>query len=281
LKNHFHDDQFFLLNTYYSFWDKILYLILLPFADVIYSINGVTHGSKVIDLAIRFKKRIVFHWAGSDVLYAREAFEKNIVIGDYLHKSKHLACSPWFVDELASLGIHAQYIPLNTCSVNPDSKSTMPDNFSILTYIPQGNENFYGIDYIIHLAEKFPDTEIRIAGMSSYSRLLPANITLLGWITNMAEEIRNSTICIRMPEHDGLSFFVIQSLANQRYVIYNQKFDPCIYAFDDQSLQDKVSELKTKFERNELKGNVDGMNYVIKNFDERDIVQKIYHVLKG
>ena len=117
--------------------------------------------------------------------------------------------------------------------------------------------------------------------MSSYSRPLPGNITFLGWIENMAEEIQRNSICIRMPEHDGLSFFVVESLANQRYVIYNQKFDPCIYAFNDQLLQNNVFELKVKFERNELKVNREGRAYVLKNFNESDIMQKIHNVLTG
>ncbi len=281
LKNHFENDHFVRLNTYYCFWEKLLYLVLLPFVDVVYSINGATHGSKVVDLAIRLKKRIVFHWVGSDVMLAKEAFTKNQIDPDYIREVKHITDTPWLVDELASIGITAQFIPLKACKVDLGSGSEMPDKFSILTYIPQNKEQFYGIDYIIHLAEKFPETEIRIAGMASYSKPLPGNITLLGWIENMSEEIQRNAICIRIPEHDGLSFFVLESLANQRYVIYNQKFDPCIYAYDDQSLQEKVGELILRFERSELPGNLEGSAYVLKNFNEAEIVQKIYNVLQG
>jgi len=281
LKKHCRGDQFFLLNTYYSYWDRFLYLVLLPFTDVVYSINGVTHGSKVIDLAIRFKKRIVFHWAGSDVMYARKAFENKIAVREYIEKSTHLACSPWFVDELATMNIPARFIPLNTAIPGQGREFPMPDIFSILTYIPQNEEKFYGLEHIIQLARRFPEIPIRIAGMATYPRLLPDNITLLGWIRNMPEEICRNTVCVRMPEHDGLSFFVIESLVNQRYVIYNQRFDPCIYASDDQSLQEKVFELKLKSERHELVSNLEGMEYVLKNFNETDIVQNIYRVLKG
>jgi hypothetical protein len=281
LKAHFPDDRFVRLNTYYRFWDRIRFLLHIRSAHVVYSINGATHGSKVIDEAIRRDRRIIFHWVGSDVISARQDSEKKVINPGYLNKPTHLADAPWLMDELAVLGIKAQFLPLITFADIEETPSDMPEQFSVLTYIPQHKEEFYGIGHIIQLAEKFPHLSVRIAGLSSYNNPLPDNIRLLGWVKNMEEEIRRNSVCVRMPVHDGLSFFVIEALANQRYVIYNQPFEPCIFAATSHSLIEAVAALHLKHEQGILLPNSTGRDYIRNHFNETKVLNTMGQLLHG
>lgn len=273
-------DKFIRLNTYYKLYDRLRYLFLLPFTDVVYSVNGTVKGSRVVDLALLFGKRIIFHWVGSDVLAAREDIHNDTFKQSYISRVTHLSDAPWLTEELATFGITSKWIPL-PLNFRKTENVPMPAKFSILSYIPKGKEKFYGFDSLIWLAEKLPDVEIKIAGMSVYDEKIPNNIRLLGWVNNMEEEIRKSSVSLRIPEHDGLSFFVIESLMNQRYVIYNKRFDPCIYADDDHSLLQQILELKGRHENDELRENKAGREYILTHFKEADIIVKILDVIQG
>lgn len=267
------------LDTYYSIKDKLRYLFELPFSKVIYTISGATHGSRSINLAILLKKKIVFHWVGPDLLLAKTAFKNNKINQKYIDKVSHITDTPWFVSELQKIGINAKFVPLNAYNLDTNTKLRKPKNFSILTYIRQGNEQFYGIESVLTLAEKFPDIQFNIAGMDIYTKPLPKNIKLLGWVEKMKEEIMENWICLRLPEHDGLSFFVLESLALKRHVIYNQEFNPATYVKDIEEAEEKIRELYTKFKDNTLELNEKGNEYVQANFNEENVIKTIFNAL--
>lgn len=75
------------LNTYYKFIDKIKYLLYLPFATTVYSINGTIEKSHALNLAFLLRKRVVMHWVGSDVIRAKQVYVKSKK--HYSHKKKN------------------------------------------------------------------------------------------------------------------------------------------------------------------------------------------------
>jgi len=51
------DNTYIYLNTYYNTLDRVKAFFLIPFVDVVISINGTVTKSKVFDLALLFKKK--------------------------------------------------------------------------------------------------------------------------------------------------------------------------------------------------------------------------------
>ena len=112
----------------------------------------------------------------------------------------------------------------------------------------KGREEFYGIEKLLRLASDFPDIEIKIVGISEYYKSAPANVKFLGWVENMDEQYQNCVLYLRMPEHDGLAFSVLEALANGRYVGYSYEFDNVFFIKNYTELSRVVKGIKNSFE---------------------------------
>ncbi len=261
-------------DTYYSFIDKIKYLAILPFISTLYSINGTLQKSFVISFALLLRKKVVFHWVGSDLVQAKKDVAANQFIKKFVEKPIHLTDTPWYVKELEAIGIKGNYIPLTTVEPNFQAKG-LPKEFSVLIYISKVNPDFYGLNRIIEIAQHLNNIKFYIVGISETEKELPENIKLLGWISDMDQVIANSVVVIRIPKHDGLSSFVIEALKNQRYVLYNYTFNHCFYVDDNQSIIDKLTDLQFQFNNNALNPNIEGFNFVNKNFNKNLIIKNL------
>ncbi|MBI5541115.1 MAG: hypothetical protein HY951_13700 [Bacteroidia bacterium] len=270
LKNADAGNNYIFLNTYYSNYDRLRFLWHILTAKTVYSINGATGKSFVLSLAIKFKKRVVFHWVGSDLELARVAINNNTAEKRFIDFPVHLTDSPWYVTDLKEIGINAKYLPLLSVDKAPDSVS-FPTEFNVLAYIPQDNQEFYGILSIIELAKVFPEINFNITGSSEYSVELPTNIKLLGWIKDMKPVFENTVVSIRFPKHDGLSFFVLESLLYSRYVIYNYPIDNSILAKNIEEIKSGLTELLEKFKAGKLELNIKGREFVIREFSQGNI----------
>ena len=264
-------NKYIFLNTYYSNADRLRFLWHIWSSDCVYSINGTTNNSFVISMAIYLNKRVVFHWVGSDVILAKEAAEKKTINERFLKYPVHLTDSPWFVEDLKKIGIESRYFPLLTVENIPE-KPVIPDEFSILTYIPQNDQEFYGLPAIIEVAKQFPEIKFKIAGSKETSLPITPNIQLLDWVNYMKPLFESSTICIRFLKHDGLSFFVLESLLYGKHVIYNRTFNHCNFASNVSEMASVISELFTKFRIGELAPNESGREFVIREFSKENVL---------
>lgn len=263
-------NNYIFLNTYYTNFDRLRFLCHILFAKTVYSINGATGKSFVLSLAIKLKKRVVFHWVGSDLILAKSAVENKTADKKFIDYPIHLTDSPWFVSELKSIGINAKYISLLMIDKIPDQVD-FPQEFNVLAYIPQDNQDFYGLSTILELAKIFPEVNFNITGSGEYCGELPENIKLLGWIKDMKPVFENSVVSIRFPKHDGLSFFVLESLLYSRYVIYNYEIDNCILAHNVEEIKSDLKELLEKFKIGKLELNTKGKDFVIREFSKENI----------
>lgn len=273
-------NKYISLNTYYSLQDRLRFLRHFMQADIIYSINGVTSGSRAIDMAIRYKKKLIMHWAGSDVMLAKEAIANNTHNPEYLEYATHLCVAPWFVDELKEIGINAVLKPICSFDRN-NNRIPLPDSFSVFSYIPEGSEKNYGMDRIIALAEAFPDVPVRIAGISKYRHKVPDNIELLGWVNNMEEQYRRSILCVRLTGHDAVSFFVLEALNNQRYVAFTYDIPPVHHIGNNSDLFRVTSTLIDKFNAGELTGNYAGQEYINREYNNERILSGITEIINS
>lgn len=176
-------------------------------------------------------KKIIVHWVGSDVfgLLTRRKmrvlnnFTKNLV-------DEHLACSPWLFEELTSMGVKSKVISL-VPNLQPNVMP-LPDECTLLAYLPEKRYEFYGGRIVEKLADEFPTVKFLIVGNDGANRRKKNNIEYLGHIPykEMPQIYRKVRGLIRMPLHDGMSLMVIESLLHGRYVIYSKKFPYCFHA---------------------------------------------------
>ena len=70
---------FLACDTYYSLKDKILFFFILPFSSMVISFNGVSDKSGTLEWVLRWKKKLIFQWMGTDALLAMERFKNGYI----------------------------------------------------------------------------------------------------------------------------------------------------------------------------------------------------------
>lgn len=269
------EHSYIMLNTYYKLADKIKLLYLLPFSKTLYSINGTLSKSLAVSYALLLKKRVVMHWVGSDVLAAKNDYLKNRYNSSFINKCLHLTDTPWFVDELAKIGIKAQYLPLMNFSSSYSSylKESLPQKFKVLIYIHQNNQIFYGLNRIAKIATQLNDIEFHVIGTKEPIVECPSNMFFHGWVKDTENYILDSVVCIRIPEHDGLSFFVLESLYHKRYVLYNCPLPYTDFVLTDEDIIAKLNQYKQLYDSKQLSLNDAASLWVQQQFSEKNIYE--------
>lgn len=267
------------LNTSGKIFDKIKHLLNLLNADIVYSIGGTLVKTNTIDIALAFRKKVVMHWVGTDVLNAISDFKNKRLNNEYIERINHLCEVSWIKEELKQVGIDAEIVPLVTFDEKIGTVNCLPENFTILSYVAKGREEFYGIEKIIKLAVDFPDIELKIVGISEYHKSVPKNIRFLGWVENMNEQYQNCVLYLRMPEHDGLAFSVLEAMANGRYVGYSYNFDNVFYIKNYIELKHMVSKLKQTYDEGKLPPNIQGRDFIVKAFSQKEVLSALSSVL--
>ncbi len=191
-------------------------------SDLIYLIGGDLRPNRFYHLALFLKKKIIFHWVGSDILDMKAWCNLGNQFSSLLvNRVVHWTEVNWTANELKELGLTSRVVPL-TPAAFPSEVCGLPEKFVILTYLPAGKADFYGEDTIVELARKFPDIVFLAVATKTIDRNpeWPPNLISVGWVDNMAELYSEVVLMIRLTRHDGLSFMVLEALANGRHVIW-------------------------------------------------------------
>jgi hypothetical protein len=273
-------NQYIYLNTYYSNKDRIKFLLHIWSAKTVYSINGATGGSFVLWLAIFLRKHVVFHWVGTDVMLARQAVKEGKANSKFLSQPVHVTDSPWFVADLKEIEIQAEFQPLLVLR-EMNYNLNFPSVFSVLCYLPAGKEDFYGVHVIHELALKFPEIRFQIAGSDGIGQPVAPNLIYHGWVKDMEPLFFASVVTIRWPKHDGLSFFVLESMAYGRYVIYNHSIEGVCFASGSEEIIQLLSDLKERHQAGKLELNMPGRNFVTKEFHREKVLGSLQKLVTG
>ena len=270
------NNKYYFFNTNESLIDKIKFFFFLLIADRVYSISASISGGGALKAAKFFNKKIIQHFIGSDVLSAKEDYKNNNIDKKLISKSNFLCEVDWIQKELEDINIQA-----DIASIAIYDKDITPKpftNFSVLTYMAKGKEEFYGIDDLINLAKNFKDVTFKVAGIDSYKKTLPSNIKLLGWV-DMDKELQNSCCYIRNVKHDGLAFSVLEALGYGRIVFYNYNFPYVNYFSNIEELKEKIHNAKKAFENNELKLNKKAIDFIQKEFSKEKVLNNLIKIL--
>lgn len=266
-------------NTYYSKIDKLKIIPFLLTADVLYSINGAIDKSKVFDLAFKLNKKVIMHWVGSDVIHATKVYKQGKANELYTKKAKHLCEVEWIKQELNEIEIEAQI--QNFVSFSPNQiKVEIPKTFYVLSYLFPGRENFYGYETLLKVAEKSPHINFKIAGSDGKNINKFQNIEFLGWVPNLPEYIKNAALCIRFPEHDGLSSFVLESLSFGKQVLYKYPLPSCIVVTNEDEITNQISKYYQLWSIGQFPVNETGINYIKTNFKKEQIFESLIKQFK-
>lgn len=279
LTEFFPDGNFKSFDTYYNKADKLKIIPFLLTADVLYSINGTIGNSKVFDLALKLKKKVVFHWVGTDVLTAIDNYKNNKYKQKYIDYPDHLCEVEWIQEELKTIHINAKI--QNFVAFNIKNKNqTIPKNFYVLSYLFPGREDFYGYQLIKETAKQLPHIQFKIAGTTGENLEKLANIEFLGWVKNLPVIMAESAACIRIPEHDGLSNFILESLSLSRPVIYKYQYPNCLQVNNAEQLTFHISKLYNSWEGGHFPVNLEGSKFIDKNFNAKAIFSSLINTLK-
>ncbi len=256
-------------DTYYSRKGKLRFLLAVNSLDAVVSINGSLLPSRVFSMVLKRGKKLIMNWSGTDVLHAIKAYNEGKYVREYYEKAIHICQAPWIRDELASIGIQATLIHFQYFDVQ-----TIPQwqEFGVVTRIGASREQFYGIDAVFEAAKKCPDVPVIIAGIDGYEKPAPANVQYIGWTDRFAEWMKRFPVFLRLPEHDGLSTAVLEALAMGAYPLYKYDFPGAIQVCDAEDIADALQQFKVRFDRNELKPNEAGMDYIAGHHRKQEVL---------
>ncbi len=208
----------------------IRFLTKILTVDVVYFTYIEKHTGVYAKIANLFGKKVVYHWAGTDVL-------------NYLNHPEwlktwnpkvdiHLAYAPNLQKELATLGIKSKVL-----TIVPKLKlepALMPEKHAVLLSIPDdkpGMADFYGYGMMRKVIEAFPELTFVVVRSSHPEKYPYQNVRHMGILTweEMEEIYNNISIVIRYPDHDGLSLLLMESTIKGKYMLYRYELPYTIH----------------------------------------------------
>lgn len=248
--------------------------------DIIYgAFFGVCNKVNLIYLIIAklFRKKVVCHWIGTDVLIALKNPKKTLFMQKFI--DLNLAGSKQLKEELEVIGIKSieEYIILNDIDFNVEE---MPIDHRVLVYLPTERIKFYGGDYIKQLAKDFPNIKFYIVANENKEEFKNyQNIINIGRVSldKMEEVYRKISILIRMVEHDGLSLMLMEALAKGKEVIYSYDFPYTYKSKDYVSLKQNF----LKIIKDKPKKNIEGAKYIKENFKVENYINNLLQHFKN
>jgi len=273
-------NKYVFCDTYYSYAGKLKFLFHLPSADIVHSINGTNYGSKTFELTLRKNKKLMMHWVGTDVLKSAKNLENNLVNKGFVENASHFCEPMWIKEELAQIGVNARLLTFTALDVAKGNIRGKPPAFSVLSYIGDNREVFYGVDNLLRLAGDYPDITFNIVGARLEKYNVPDNVNVLGWVNNLDELYRENILYLRLTEHDGLSNSVLEAMSMGCHIFWTSKFPNTRYVSGYESLKEEFRLLMTQFEEGGLMANNEGIEYIRNNYDRTEVLRSLVECYK-
>lgn len=226
-------------------------LFTLLRSDVWYSIGSPVTDRWVYLFARLLRKPRVIHWVGSDI----EFFRNTKVLHKQLRNAaiKHLTEVTWTADELRTLGLPSEIVPLPLRHYSGSVKP-LPERFTILLYLPKTRPDFYGKREYERLLRQFADSQLRVFVVGGGRLNAPAGVEVhnLGWRDDLRAIFEEITVLIRLTPRDGLSLMVLEALSFGRYVMWSKPFPHSIQITSRNDLADSLQALLDRHEAGTL-----------------------------
>lgn len=268
LNNNSDGIRFVFCNTYQSKRDQLKFLILLPFAKAVISMNGVTTNSGSLNWVLRLKKKLIMQWMGTDLLNATKQHQTGNLNRTYIDYATNWVDASWLKEEVEALGVKAQIVQFK--KVDPVVLIKNYFEFELITYIPQERQHFYGLDQITQLALQYSQLKFHVFGMTGAQENFPSNIYFHGWTSEaeFLEKMRHCAVYIRLTEHDGNSLSVIQALNCGCEVVWNYPAPHVHYTTGPSDNKRALFEALEEVTLRDLKPNIEHHKYVQNTYSE-------------
>jgi hypothetical protein len=251
--------------------------------DIAYQIGGrVTTGKFLRAARLLNKKRIVMHWAGSDVLDERGF----VALGKYdpwvVQQIRHWAECDWMVNEVKGLGILCERVPLPS-SLIPEQASPLPGTFSVLVHMPSVELGYlYGLDRILQVARNLPQVRFVLVGLKAGPIVnAPNNLKIHGRLQELRKFYENASVVWRPVRHDGLSFLVREALGYGRHVLYTYPLEGCVQVSGADDAQKEIVRLFELHQQGRLELNTTGQRSVVRSYSCSPLKQDILRRLEA
>ena len=219
--------------------------------------------------------KLVMLWSGSDALWAQKDAAAGKLHPWVLAKT-HWAVSPWIAEEVRSVGLNCEYVQASFVQ-RVGEPAALPEKFSVLAYVPSAEKReLYGWERILSVAKALPSVEFKIVGLQNKETLeVPGNVRLQGWTNDMASLFRQSTVLWRPVQHDGLSFMVLEALAQGRHVLYSYPLRGCIHVKNAQAAIKELERLINMHDSRMLGLNSAGLEAVDQEFSAERVRESL------
>lgn len=241
--------------------------------DIIHYFWARTSSVTVL-LQLIMGRKVILHFIGTDVSQTLAAKRKIWVTKLWqLLGARVLADFEELTDELGTQGITAHTVAFMNREVK-DHEMPYPDGFSVLSYVPEGKEEFYGMPAILECAARMPETKFFIISNTTDFGL--ENVISLGRVPDIIEEINRHNVLIRLTQHDGMAIGVVEALSCARYVVWSKRFPHCSWAVDAEGLFQALGRLQEA-----KSSNLAGKDYVLERFAPQRIREEIWGYWQG
>ncbi len=250
-------------------WAEVAGLLLR--ADLLYLVGSRADRWSAQDLLLRgWRRPVVIHWVGTDVLLASEARDRGQLSAAVAQRPRHLCDAPWLIEELATLGMTAEYLPLPVPGLSHDAPP-LPAAFRVLMYLPVDafDREVFDMETLLALPRLFPEVQFTLlpSPPDTLPGELPPNLRALGWHPNLDPIYRESTVLIRLTSHDGTSFSALEAMSRGRYVIWSFPMPGAILARGRDEVAEALRVLIARHAAGVLGFNEEGMRHAREEFD--------------
>jgi hypothetical protein len=222
-------------------------------------------------------KRSVNHWVGTDVwrTISNVAEARRARLTAFLI-DKQLAVAPHLVDELASVGLQVELVPIIPFLKAPRLRSAQAGQIRALAYLPDGRPDFYGGDIIYELAKEFTQVPFTVVTGTGRAQTRLPNLEYLGYVPDIDEVYEQASILIRITKHDGLPRMILEGLARGYQVIYSHGFPYCHQASDFGEAASRLAQIIA----DGCPVNYDGRRYVLEHYDQQRAIEQLVAALR-
>jgi hypothetical protein len=248
-------------------------VVKLAGADLLYLVSSRAERGSPQDVLLRaWRRPLVIHWVGTDVQIALEEHARGRLSHRIVERPVHWCDAPWLVDELATMGVRADHVPLPIPGL-PQEPPPLPETFGVLLYLPVDafDREVFDMETLLRLPLAFPEVRFILipSPAETLPRPLPANCTAPGWVADMDALYREVSVVVRLTSHDGTSFMVAEALARGRQVIWTFPMEGAIRAEGFDAVVAAIRDLAARHAAGTLGLNEAGRQYVLAHF-QRD-----------
>lgn len=248
-------------------------------AGVIYVIGGQLGKGSPHDLVMRIRRKpVVMHWVGTDVQRALLAHDRGDISARLAENAIHWCDAPWLVDELRSIGVRSEHVPLPIPGL-AGPPPPLPERFRVLLYLPAEApyRRVFDVETLLRLPGEFPGIEfIEVPSPpDAIPGPLPPNLKALAWVEDMDALYREVAVYIRATLHDGMSFMAVEALARGRHVIWSYPLPGAIHASGFDAVAAALRDLAARHAAGTLELNTEGRSYVLEHFDPERLTHEL------